>query len=148
MIANPTNLVSSWFFFISAWHACIRGLPEATWACYAIIVCSFFYHTTHNKYIRIIDMIVCHFTVVYFGYILMTNHLYYYMAFIVLVLTFMTFWVYELSKSDNGIIWHILVHILCTIMIILAVEACHLNECSGIIKEVLIKEPELTWLFW
>jgi len=122
---SPVTFVTSFFFSLSSYHAFSRNYYDIMLSSLLVLTTSLFYHYTHNKKIRLIDMFVVHTSLCYGIYTLMSYHYYYYIAMFLVV--YMAIFYLKFNTSDYT---HATLHFFGFISIILSVEGHYLYYLS------------------
>ena len=87
-----------------------------------MFIASIVTHSTYNKYIMVLDKIICQFCYIYFTIRGFKMNWYYYSGLITVIILFTVYKVLKLSHSENGIIIHSSLHIIGNIGISLMIE--------------------------
>ena len=117
---SPVTFFTSFLFGITGFM--IHNKPtyhyDIIGCCICVMITSLFYHYTHNPTIRIIDMIVVHFSMLYGGYTLMSNHIYYYISCIIAIYMAIIYKYFNINDYT-----HATLHIMGNMLILLTLES-------------------------
>jgi hypothetical protein len=123
---SPVTFCTSWLFGCSAYYINYHYAElyfDMICCCLIILTTSLLYHYTHNKFIRIIDMICVQLALFYGTYNTFAYHLYYIIAMVMLIKIAVIY--FKFNKNDYT---HAILHFYGSLGIVLCVNAHYLTN--------------------
>jgi len=127
---SPLNLFTSFCFIWTAGHALLRDCHQIFLGCVACLFSSVLYHGFYVLFkkpftpLRIIDMTVTQFCIIYFSFMCYSSHWLYWVTVSCVIYLGLFYWIFNKSHQKDGFFWHSTLHIVGNFGISCLIESC------------------------